>query len=112
MTRKKKIRRAFLLAAGIYIIINIFIFGFMTAYINTNNIVSSDKVVMAEINENSEITNIEILGKEVTIEKNSRGKKIAETAVYTIMPYSFRISSEIVGAMTDILDDVVNELLF
>ena len=112
MTRKKKIRRAFLLAAGIYIIINIFIFGLMIAYVNTNNIVSSDKVVMAEIKNSAQTTNIEILGKDVTIEKNSEIEKISETAVYALMPYSFRISSEIVGAMTDILDDVVNELLF
>ncbi len=112
MTRKKKIRRAFLLAAGIYIIINIFIFGLMIAYVNTNNIVSSDKVVMAEIKNSAQTTNIEILGKDVTIEKNSEIEKISETAVYALMPYCFRFSAEIIGGLTELFDETIDGLLW
>lgn len=96
MERKRKIRRAFLLAVCIYIIINMFIFGLMKAYLNTNNTASRNQIVMASVSQNTEKTEIEILGKNFSINKNQKAEKIAETVLYLFMPYKIRACTEIV----------------
>ncbi len=96
MEKRKKIRRAFMLAFFIYIIINIFIFGLMKAYLNTNNIVSRNQLVMASIEQNSQKTEIEILGKNFSINKNQKSEKVVETVLYLLMPDKIRACTEIV----------------
>lgn len=96
MHRKKKIRRAFLLALCIYIIINMLIFGLMRAYLNTNNIVSRDKIAMATLSQNAEKTEINILGKKFSIYKNHNAKNLAQAFLYILLPYNVRACTEIV----------------
>ncbi len=96
MNRKKKIRRAFLLAFFIYIIINMFIFGLMRAYLNTNNIASRDKIAMASLSQNAEKTEIKILGKNFSINKKNKNENIAQAFLYILLPYNVRACTEIV----------------
>lgn len=96
MERKRKIRRAFILTLGIYIIINIFIFGLMKAYLNTNNIVSRNQIVMASVSQENENTEINVLGKKIIVNKNKASEKLTESLLYFMMPYKLRACTEIV----------------
>ena len=66
MTGRKKTLRIVVMIVSIYIILNILIYGIMTAYMNTKNILSEDKLTMAEVNESGKHTKITILGMEYT----------------------------------------------
>ncbi len=96
MERKKKIRRAFILIFAVYTIINIFIFGLMKAYVNTNNTVSKNQLVMASVFENPDTTSIEILGKSFEIPKENTEKTIAEICIYTLMTDKIRICTDLI----------------
>lgn len=96
MHRKKKIRRAFLLALCIYIIINMLIFGLMKAYLNTNNIVSRNKIAMASLSRSAETTEIKILNKKFIINKDREIENITQTFLYILMPYNIRACTEII----------------
>lgn len=101
MERKRKIRRGFFLAFSIYFIINIFIFGLMKAYLNTSNMVKRDHLVMMEVSQNTEKTEIQVLGKNFVINKNDNIEKIAETIIYFVMPYKLRACTDIVMQCED-----------
>lgn len=103
MERKKKIRRAFILIFAFYVIINIFIFGLMTAYMKTNNILSRNKLVMASVTENSETKNIKILDKSFVIDKNNSIKSISEICIYALIPEKIRVCTDVVLTFKDIL---------
>ena len=109
MNRRKKIKRIFLLFIAIYIILNVFIFGLMTAYINTNNMVSSDKIVMAELNKDPSKTSVEILGNDMTIKNSKKMINKSEVILYTASPQSFRIAGQIVEKITQLADIVINK---
>ena len=70
MERKRKIKRASILAVFIYVMINGFVWGFMKAYLNSYNIISKDQLVMAEVNNNNSKTEIKILNKKFYFDKN------------------------------------------
>ncbi|MBQ8435748.1 MAG: hypothetical protein IJX24_07055 [Oscillospiraceae bacterium] len=103
MERKRKVRRAFLLTAAIYIIINIFLFGLIKAYINTNNIVSRNHLVMASVSECNDITTIRILGKNFEIDKNNNTGTIAKICTYAVMSDKLRICTDIILKTKDII---------
>ncbi|MBE6844426.1 MAG: hypothetical protein E7508_01745 [Ruminococcus sp.] len=96
MERKRKIRRAFILTAAIYVIINIFIFGLMRAYINTNNIISRNQLVMASVSENRDKKTINILGKNFEIDKSNTAGTLAKLCTYTVMSDKLRICTDII----------------
>ena len=104
MNRKKKIRRVFFLAASIYIVLNIFIFGLMTAYVNSNNIASPDRIAMAEVNSTADQTKFKVLGKTFTMEKDKAVQNSVLAAVYLIMPHKMRACTEIVLKLAELCD--------
>ena len=71
MERKRKIKRASILAVFIYVMINGFVWGFMKAYLNSYNIISKDQLVMAEVNNNNSKTEIKILNKKFYFDRAS-----------------------------------------
>lgn len=96
MTHKRKIKRIFILAAFLYITINIFIFGIMNAYINTNNTVSKNQLVMASVSENANITNIKILGRSFEIKKQTTAKNVSKACIYALMSEKLRICIDVI----------------
>ena len=82
MERKRKIKRASILAVFIYVMINGFVWGFMKAYLNSYNIISKDQLVMAEVNNNNSKTEIKILNKngEGNIKNVISGRRIYKTS--------------------------------
>lgn len=103
MERKGKVRRAFLLTAAVYIILNIFLFGLIKAYINTNNTVSRNQLVMASVSETNDKTTIKLLGKNFEIDKNNNAETIAKICTYTVMSDKLRICTDIVLKSKDII---------
>lgn len=103
MERKRKIRRAFILISAFYIVINVFIFGLMKAYINTNNIISRNQIVMASVSQNNTKTKINILGKDFEFDKNDAVKSAAEACVYAIMPEKARVCTDIILTFKDVI---------
>lgn len=103
MERKRKIRRVFILIFAFYAIINIFIFGLMTAYMKTNNILSRNKLVMASVTENSETKNIKILNKNFVIDKDNSIKSLAEICTYALIPEKVRVCTDIILTFKDII---------
>ena len=87
MTGRKKVLRNIAAAVCVYIILNVLIYGIMTAYMNTRNILNEDKLTMAEVSGSGEQTKIKILGRE----------------------YSADISPEAVGNITAVLYCTANE---
>ena len=87
MTARKKVLRNIVTVVCVYIILNVLIYGIMTAYMNTRNILSEDKLTMAEISGNGEQTSIKILGRE----------------------YSANISEQTLGTVTAVLYCAANE---
>ncbi len=108
MERKKKIRRVFTLIISLYIILNILIFGMMNAYMETNNVLSKNQLVMVSVTENVNKTNIEILGKNFEIDKNNTAKTIVQACTYTLMPEKIRVCTDVILTFRNI---VKNELL-
>lgn len=96
MERKRKIKRAAILAVFIYIMINGFIWGFMKAYLNSYNIISKNQLVMAEINNNSSKTEIKILNKKFYFDKNKSFQNAAGILLYIILPDKIKTTAEIV----------------
>lgn len=96
MDRKKKIRRAFILSASVYVIINIFIFGIMNAYVNTNNTVSRDHLVMASVSEINEKTTLKILDRTFELDKDSIFKTAGTAGLYAMMPNKLRVCTDII----------------
>lgn len=103
MERKRKIRRAFILIFAFYIVINIFIFGLMKAYINTNNIVSRNQLVMASVIEKEDTTKIKVLGKSFEFDKDNAVKSATEACIYAIMPEKARVCTDIILTFRDII---------
>lgn len=103
MTRKKKIRRFFIVAACVYVIINLFVYGLMTAYMNTNNTVSSKKVVMADVSADGETTKVNILGKEFSLQRENEFDKAMEATVYIAMPFKIRLCTELLIHLNEML---------
>ncbi len=103
MERKRKIRRAFILIFAFYIVINIFIFGLMKAYINTNNIVSRNQLVMASVTEKKDTIKIKVLSKSFELDKDNAMKSAAEACVYAIMPENARVCTDIILTFGDII---------
>ena len=104
MNNKRKTRRAFILFFAVYIIINVFVFGFMKAYVNTNNIISKNHLVMASITENQDKTNIKILGKSFAIDKKNTEKTISEVCIYTLMTDKIRICTDLILQFREFTD--------
>ncbi|MBQ3566265.1 MAG: hypothetical protein IJA12_03720 [Oscillospiraceae bacterium] len=96
MERKRKIRRASILIMSVYIFVNIFVFGLMKAYMNTNNIISKNRLVMASVTETENRTNIEILGKSFEINTQDNIKKFSQLAVYALMNDKARVCTDII----------------
>ena len=96
MKHKRKVKRAFILIFSVYAIANIFIFGFMNAYVNTNNIVSKNQLVMASVTESNDETRLKILGKRFVIPKENTEKTIAEVCVYTLMTDKMRVCTDLI----------------
>lgn len=105
MEHKRKVRRAFILGFSVYAIINIFIFGFMKAYVNTNNIVSKNHIVMASVTENKENKSIEILGRNFEIPKEDSERTIAEICVYTLMTDKMRICTDLILKCREVIEN-------
>jgi len=96
MNRKKKIRRCFILIFSVYIILNYFVFGFIKAYVNTNNTINKEQLAIAYINDEQNIRNIEVLGKNFIIDKNNNINEYLRIGIYTVMTDKMRISADIV----------------
>ncbi|MGN1481463.1 hypothetical protein [Porcipelethomonas sp.] len=96
MERKKKIKRAAILAVFIYIMINGFVWGLMKAYLNSYNTVSKEQLVMAEVNNSKQKTEIKILNKKFYIDKNKTFQNTAGIILYILMPDKAKLSTEIV----------------
>ena len=92
MERKRKIKRASILAVFIYVMINGFVWGFMKAYLNSYNIISKDQLVMAEVNNN----NSKILNKKFYFDKNKSLQNTAGFLLYIILPDKIKTTAEIV----------------
>ncbi|MGN0612565.1 MAG: hypothetical protein ACI4JB_01560 [Porcipelethomonas sp.] len=103
MERKRKVRRAFFLAFSIYIVINIFIFGLMKAYLNTNNIVSREQLVMASVNKDENSTEINILGRKITINESAAKDTVTQAAAYILLPVKARTCAEIIIRLSGIM---------
>ena len=96
MERKRKIKRASILAVFIYVMINGFVWGFMKAYLNSYNIISKDQLVMAEVNNNNSKTEIKILNKKFYFDKNKSLQNTAGFLLYIILPDKIKTTAEIV----------------
>ena len=103
MERKRKIRRFFILAVCFYIIVNAFLFGLMNAYLNTNNIVSKNQLIMASVTQTEKTTKINILGKEISINKNETLKAVSQAVLYTVMPEKVRFCTDIILNCSDLV---------
>ena len=77
----------------------------MKAYLNTNNIISREHIVMASVSQNNENTEIKILGKSFIINKSKIAQPLAETLLYIFMPYKLRTCTEIIIKCEDIFTD-------
>ena len=96
MERKRKIKRASILAVFIYVMINGFVWGFMKAYLNSYNIISKDQLVMAEVNNNNSKTEIKILNKKFYFDKNKSLQNTAGFLLHIILPDKIKATAEIV----------------
>lgn len=107
MERKRKIRRASILILSVYIFVNVFVFGLMKAYMNTNNIISKDRLVMASVTETENMTNIKILGKSFQINTRDNAKNISQIAVYAIMSDKARACTDIILNLTSSAKEII-----
>ncbi len=96
MERKKKLKRAAILSVFIYIMINGFIWGFMKAYMNSHNIFSNEHLAMAEVQKSEDKTEIKILNKNFSIDKNKTAENTAGILLYILMPDKVRTSTELI----------------
>ncbi len=107
MERKRKIRRASILIMSVYIFVNIFVFGLMKAYMNTNNIISKNRLVMASVTATENITNVEILGKSFEINTQDNKKNISQLAVYALMNDKARVCTDIILNVTSSAKELI-----
>lgn len=96
MERKRKLKRAAILAIFIYIMINGFVWGFMKAYLNSYNIISKDQLVMAEVKNSNSKTEIKILNKKFYLDNNKTFQNAAGVILYILLPDKIKTTAEIV----------------
>ncbi|MCM1225874.1 MAG: hypothetical protein NC320_00410 [Clostridium sp.] len=93
MTRKLK--RASILAVIIYVMINLFVWGLMKAYINSHNAVNHDKLVMAEISDDKDGKRVSIMGNSFCVPEKEREKNGVDNALLSLLPSEIKAVSEI-----------------
>ena len=95
MTGKKKILRCIFTVVCVYIILNVLVYGIMTAYMNTSNMISEDKLTMAEVRKSGKQTRIKILGKEYSAEINDDTSSTVLTLLYCTASEKIRACAEL-----------------
>ena len=95
MTARKKVIRIMVVVTGVYIILNILVYGVMTAYKNTHNTLNEDKLTMAEVKDSGRHTSIKILGKEYSADINDDMENTALALLYCAASEKARACAEI-----------------
>ncbi len=103
MSGRKKVFRAITVSVCIYIILNILIYGIMTAYLNTGNIIHEDKLVMAEIYEQDDKKNIRILGREYSFNMNNSIDTAVGAILYCLTPDKVRVCTQLISEAGEII---------
>lgn len=96
MEKKRKIKRAAILTAFIYIMINGFVWGLMKAYLNTYNIINKNQLVMAKVTNEKSGTEIKILNKKFYLSKKQSMNNTAGIILYIVLPDKYKATAEII----------------